>query len=226
MYFVPQLYLPLSLQNYFDKLKFVREKIDGDKLIENLASQLKQRFQEKVEVVNQIRIAVENAYSNGLVTTVETFPECCKVEPTVKDYRFRTKVMFDKLCENRASSVAPKPKHMPKSVLDTMIKNFNEKSNVRWQFFGSQEGIYHNFPALKYPDCSSFDNRVRPWYVQGISPEPKDIVIVIDRSSSMTETHGGKTLMEIAVGAASTVLDSVNPKDRVRNHHNKNKSKE
>lgn len=58
----------------------------------------------------------------------------------------------------------------------------------------------------------------RPWYVETASPTPKDIVIVIDKSGSMEfeyNMHAGRYLMAIAKEAAKTVLDTLNPKDRV-----------
>ena len=47
------------------------------------------------------------------------------------------------------------------------------------------------------------------------TPEPKDVVIVIDRSGSMSNLHNGRTLMTIAKEAASTLVDTLNPNDRV-----------
>ena len=43
------------------------------------------------------------------------------------------------------------------------------------------------------------------------------MVIVIDRSGSMKSSisSGGKTLMEVAIDAAITVVDTLNPDDRV-----------
>ena len=50
----------------------------------------------------------------------------------------------------------------------------------------------------------------RPWYVETVSPEPKDVVIVVDKSGSMANG-----LLDIAKEAAKTVLGTMNPKDRV-----------
>ena len=96
-----------------------------------------------------------------------------------------------------------------------MIDNGNKNPDLRWQYFGSQEGILSLYPAHKFSSCDSYDNRVRPWYVEGIAPEPKDIVLIIDKSGSMEETIGDKTLIEIAISAAESVLNSLNFKDRV-----------
>jgi hypothetical protein len=96
-----------------------------------------------------------------------------------------------------------------------MIKNLNKNPDLRWQYFGSQEGILSTYPAHKFTSCDSYDNRVRPWYVEGIAPEPKDIVLIIDKSGSMENIIGNKTLIEIAATSAVSVLNSLNFNDRV-----------
>ena len=57
----------------------------------------------------------------------------------------------------------------------------------------------------------------RPWYVAAAVPEPKDVVIVIDRSGSMlSAVRGtGRTRLDIAKEAVNIVLDTLNPTDRV-----------
>ena len=47
------------------------------------------------------------------------------------------------------------------------------------------------------------------------SSEPKDVVIILDKSGSMNDNHDGQTLMDIAKAAAITVLETLNPNDRV-----------
>ena len=58
---------------------------------------------------------------------------------------------------------------------------------------------------------------LRPWYVETATPEPKDVVIVIDRSSVMQlqSSSDQKTLMDVATEAARTVVDTLTPNDRV-----------
>ncbi|XP_070571542.1 VWFA and cache domain-containing protein 1-like [Ptychodera flava] len=49
----------------------------------------------------------------------------------------------------------------------------------------------------------------------GCYPRTKGLVIVIDKSGSMNERYGGKTLMQVAIDAAITVLDTTNPVDKI-----------
>ena len=82
---------------------------------------------------------------------------------------------------------------------------------IKWQYFGSEQGVMTNFPVFDdKEDCDKYDPRYRPFYVETATPEAKDVVLVVDISASMT----GENLY-IAKEAANTVLDTMNPKDQV-----------
>ena len=57
----------------------------------------------------------------------------------------------------------------------------------------------------------------RPWYVEAMTPEAKDVVIILDISGSMRSTipEHGTTYLQLAQTAAISVLGSLNPIDRV-----------
>jgi hypothetical protein len=187
-----------------------------------LANILRQRFHDKIFAVEKIKTTVENAYSKQQESASPIYPECCEVNPTKTDYRFKAKVFDDKVCELHAKYPSKGVKYLPKNLEKTMIENLNKDPDLRWQYFGSQEGILWLYPAIKYSSCDSYDNRIRPWYVEGIAPEPKDIVLIIDKSGSMDDIVGSKSLIEIAVSSAESVLNSLNFNDRVSYITNKN----
>lgn len=47
------------------------------------------------------------------------------------------------------------------------------------------------------------------------SPSAKHVIIVLDSSFSMAQTHAGIELMEIAKTAIGKVMETLNPKDKV-----------
>lgn len=53
----------------------------------------------------------------------------------------------------------------------------------------------------------------RPYYVETVTPTPKDLVLVLDRSESMKTFN----IMNLAKEAAKTVIGTLNPNDRVSN---------
>ena len=126
------------------------------------------------------------------------------------DSRFQTKTVANAACSLIAEESSSDARHLGDNVIDAMKKNLEEQPSLKWQYFGSEKGITTQFPASKSGDCSSYDNRFRPWYVETATPIPKHVVIVIDKSGSM-----GTSLMKIAKDAAKTVLDTLNPRDKV-----------
>jgi hypothetical protein len=92
------------------------------------------------------------------------------------------------------------------SLLDDTFED-NKKIPLKWQYFGSEKGILNQFPSSKPSDCSSYDNRFRPWYKASATPNPKDVVIVI-KNNPFDHT---RRLFE----AADIILRTLNPRDRV-----------
>lgn len=80
----------------------------------------------------------------------------------------------------------------------TFVNNRNNDSELNWQFFCSKEGFLRYFPAAKWrvpqflvnpkaddSQLDLYDCRLREWYVKAAA-SPKDIVILLDGSGSMT----------------------------------------
>jgi len=97
------------------------------------------------------------------------------------------------------------------SVLSEMKDMIKKYPVIKWQYFASEEGMLANFPAFEdSADCRSYDPRFRPFYVETATPEPKDVVFVMDTSGSM---YGHRIV--VAKEAAKTLLSTMNPRDRV-----------
>jgi hypothetical protein len=68
-------------------------------------------------------------------------------------------------------------------------------------YYGAQNGAFRIFPGRARQTCNSYDPRKRPWYIAA-SSGPKDVVLVLDVSGSMTNA-GRMALMQDA--AASVI---------------------
>jgi hypothetical protein len=85
---------------------------------------------------------------------------------------------------------------------------------TKWHFFGTERGSQVSWPARlwgfdKEGQCGvDFDPRLRPWYTAGAAG-PKDVILVIDTSGSMTDL--GR--MENAKAAAKSVIDGLTSSD-------------
>ncbi|CAN0427083.1 unnamed protein product [Pylaiella littoralis] len=72
-------------------------------------------------------------------------------------------------------------------------------------YFGAWTGVFRYFPGIAQDFCGQYDPRIRPWYVAA-SSGPKDVVIVLDVSGSMSQYDR----LELAKEAAETVLNTLN----------------
>jgi len=77
-------------------------------------------------------------------------------------------------------------------------------------YFGSQNGAFRIYPARQSETCGAFDPRVRPWYIAA-SSGPKNVVLVLDTSNSMTD----KSRLALLKQAAKQVIKTLTVGDRV-----------
>jgi len=201
-----------ALQEHFDKLQFTETAVDGNALIPNLAASVSNKFKERFLVVRRLKQAVESSWTTSPTTTPT---ECCQIANSPKrleyDSRFRNKVDFANLCVKVSQSAPLSRQYVADSVLSEMKDILQQYPVIKWQYFGSEEGMLANFPAFEdTADCESYDPRYRPFYVETATPEPKDVVLVIDTSGSMSGNQ-----IVVAKAAAKTVLSTMNPRDRV-----------
>lgn len=96
--------------------------------------------------------------------------------------------------------------------LDNVFKdNFNQDPTLSWQFFGSSTGFMRQYPASKWDQSpvDLYDCRLRSWYIEAATG-PKDIVILMDRSGSMTGQR-----KDIARHVVHNILDTLGTNDFV-----------
>ena len=186
--------------------------MDGSALIPTLAASISNKFKKRFQVVQRLKSAVESSWPSFPSTTPT---ECCKIATSGRsleyDSRFRTRVDFKSVCVKVSESAPFSPKYVADSVVKEMISISQAFPSIKWQYFGTEEGMLANYPAFEdTADCKSYDPRFRPFYVETATPEPKDVVLVIDISGSM---RGDQII--VAKEAAKTVLSTMNPRDRV-----------
>ena len=196
---------------YFNSLKYHKETIKGEEITTSLAFKLAEKFKTRYEVAKRLKVAVEASYKRaGKPKPAE---ECCKADKSKLKYdvRFRSNVDLNSICLKVSGTASSNPVLLDETVFNEMKQISETYPFIKWQYFGSKEGVLTNFPAYEdKEECPKYDPRYRPFYVETATPEAKDVVLVIDTSNSMVGDKFDK-----AKEAANTVLDTMNPKDKV-----------
>lgn len=111
--------------------------------------------------------------------TNNNFQDCCSAKRLTFDENFAKNVNRYDACS--LGTYQAQAKFPTSQVLLTMRNNLNNYPDIKWQYYGSEEGTMTLYPSNK--NChSQFDPRFRPWYVQASTPVEKDVVIIIDKS--------------------------------------------
>ena len=71
-------------------------------------------------------------------------------------------------------------------------------------YFGGHNGAFRIYPARHSETCGNYDTRERPWYVAA-SSGPKDVVLVLDTSGSMSSA----SRISLVRTAANDVIDAL-----------------
>ncbi|XP_071178164.1 VWFA and cache domain-containing protein 1-like isoform X2 [Mytilus edulis] len=204
------------LQEEFNKLPFTTKTGNGTKLLADIQDKLAASL---VGFTNVLDAVKDEVFQNeNKFTTQATLPKCCdKTGTYVYDPKFRKEVDFSTACVTISPSSTSDAKYPHNTISDIMKTQYNQNKNVLWQHYGTLEGVSIIYPSTYWNDCYNYDPRFRSAFAATASPKDKDVVILIDSSSSMKQTSGvtSKSKMSIAKEAARTVIETLNPNDRV-----------
>ncbi|XP_071141369.1 VWFA and cache domain-containing protein 1-like isoform X1 [Mytilus edulis] len=201
-----------KIQEHYNNLRYTNSLLDGEGLVTEISASLSTKFDGPIQALMRIKQAVEEDIDS--FPSYTSMPQCCHATGLTNSSQFRTKVNMNQACVTISAYSPPERTFPTAKIQDVMKDNYNRNPNLKWQYFGKEDGIYVNYPSLKLNDCSNYDPRFRPFYVSTATPVQKDVVVVIDKSGSMRNLHDSKTLLQIAKEAAISVLETLNPNDR------------
>ena len=205
------------MQDIYNNLPFIEKTGDGKQLLQDIRDNIESSLTDLTLILKNIQSKVlqhENEF-----TTEATLPMCCQIQLDFLTYdpKFRHEVNFSTACVTKSPIIGHDIKYPPAELGTAMKINYNNNKNVLWQHYGTKDGTSIIYPATHWTDCNSYDPRLRSAFAATTSPRNKDIVIMIDSSSSMKIQSGviDKSKFVLVKEAARIVLQTLNPNDRV-----------
>ncbi|XP_027648803.2 voltage-dependent calcium channel subunit alpha-2/delta-4 isoform X1 [Falco peregrinus] len=213
------------------------KEVDGLELVKKFSEQMESMLRRKVEAVERLVEAAEDADLNHEYNSSLKFDYYNSVLINEKDendnyvdlgdeFILEPNEHFNNLLVNTTYSDIQLPTnvynkdpdilngvYMSEALNPIFVDNFERDPTLTWQYFGSSTGFFRLYPGIKWlPDENgviSFDCRNRGWYIQAAT-SPKDIVIIVDVSGSMKGLR-----MTIAKHTITTILDTLGENDFV-----------
>uniref|UniRef100_A0A8C6J7J4 Uncharacterized protein n=1 Tax=Melopsittacus undulatus TaxID=13146 RepID=A0A8C6J7J4_MELUD len=213
------------------------KEVDGLELVKKFSEQMESMLRRKVEAVERLVDAAEDADLNHEYNSSLEFDYYNSLLINDKDendnyvelgdeFILEPNEHFNNLLVNTTYSDIQLPTnvynkdpdilngvYMSEALNPIFVDNFERDPTLTWQYFGSSTGFFRLYPGIKWlPDENgviSFDCRNRGWYIQAAT-SPKDIVIIVDVSGSMKGLR-----MTIAKHTITTILDTLGENDFV-----------
>uniref|UniRef100_A0A672VDC4 Calcium voltage-gated channel auxiliary subunit alpha2delta 4 n=1 Tax=Strigops habroptila TaxID=2489341 RepID=A0A672VDC4_STRHB len=213
------------------------KEVDGLELVKKFSEQMENMLRRKVEAVERLVEAAEDADLNHEYNSSLEFDYYNSLLINDKDendnyvelgdeFILEPNEHFNNLLVNTTYSDIQLPTnvynkdpdilngvYMSEALNPIFVDNFERDPTLTWQYFGSSTGFFRLYPGIKWlPDENgviSFDCRNRGWYIQAAT-SPKDIVIIVDVSGSMKGLR-----MTIAKHTITTILDTLGENDFV-----------
>lgn len=217
------------IQNVYDAANYTVSSIDLSNIMTLIESELSVYFSEKETAVSALANRVLNLYTqhNSDNPSYNGFPDYFDADLPARMPSDLTFIEAFKYPVSTTTSVIKVPDNYKRSdrlirnaiafsagVDTTFQSNYANDPSIRWQYFGSETGIHRTFPGKQWPRNfmgfpKDYDPRFRPWYIAATSG-PKDVVIVIDCSSSMAGKKG-----RLAKSIARAIISTLTQKDFV-----------
>ncbi|XP_018330048.1 voltage-dependent calcium channel subunit alpha-2/delta-3-like isoform X2 [Agrilus planipennis] len=212
--------------NHYPHMQEVRNNNDESDYDEKISNNIVVQDQESIETEEQT-LNMEHPSNTNIEVTDELEEDAQASQKPPTDKRrlpLRRNPHFNNIPVNTnfsavhvPSNVFERSKEVIKGIkwseeLDQIFRsNYKNDPNLSWQYFGSSTGFMRFFPAMNWSQepVDLYDCRTRAWYIQAAS-SPKDIVILVDRSGSMTGMR-----REIARHVVNNILDTLSNNDFV-----------
>ncbi|GMH39187.1 hypothetical protein BSKO_07085 [Bryopsis sp. KO-2023] len=190
-----------------------------ERVVDKLAKSAAKAFQERYRQVEKCACSRhscsnENGPGAECSDALGSLPECECKKSSKLDYN-STAVLLAPGSHPKKLSAQVRESLCTYSGLTPVFKDLNVTT---WTYVASVDGTFRSYPVRHrrkdggekhLEGCSTFDPRVRPWYIAA-STGPKDVVVVVDTSGSMEERWSLTKKALLSLLDTFTFVDYVN----------------
>ena len=147
-----------KFQSLVDQASYHTISIQGNELLNNISTGIDEKLKDVVRTMISNKLLLESEFlqNDQSFRTVD----CCASRDKLRyDARFKNNVDTNSSCV-----IAPGGNtYLTSSLEDNYKRNVLTSSAIKWQYFGSRNGFYHQYPSSEHL-CSKeekFDPRLR-----------------------------------------------------------------
>ncbi|XP_050454888.1 voltage-dependent calcium channel subunit alpha-2/delta-3 isoform X2 [Cataglyphis hispanica] len=194
---------------------------DGASIVQDIAKDIKTMMESKISAIKRIMDTAEQSAlssSNGDPPESYEFINAKNISIELEySLHFGGQVNLSMSAVHVPTNVYERASDVIRAIqwsekLDPIfVNNYEQDPSLSWQYFGSATGFMRQYPAMNWymMPVDLFDCRTRSWYIEAAT-SPKDILILMDTSGSMTGIR-----REIARHVINNILDTLGNNDFV-----------
>ncbi|XP_074648904.1 uncharacterized protein LOC141904238 [Tubulanus polymorphus] len=221
-----------QIQSVYSEAKYFSRFKNASRVIHDIQTKLENFFKGQLKAVDELSEAVKRIHSTELTdhqqSSLKNLPQHVFIDADdslafprgwlQSNDKFRWPVMWNSSSVKIPDDVSRSDPYVINTVnwtskLDkTFQSNIQINNDIRWQYFGSVTGVSRQYPGREWQNNfigfkEDFDPRTRPWYVSATSG-PKNLVIILDGSFSMSYNNGLSRMKKIASALIETLTKS------------------
>ncbi|EDV27551.1 uncharacterized protein TRIADDRAFT_53363 [Trichoplax adhaerens] len=210
MVFTEKILSPGKIQRFYDGIDYQQNLTSAVAIVEDLRRQLNASLADIIKFVQSAKSNIESGYSSKQAQSSTSYQLCCNPINLRFNKELNDKINLSSPCIT--FPVETTQSYIPNSLKLAYRQNFADNLSVKWQYFAGADNIFYQYPTTQRYCKTNYttETKFKQWYVNAASPSSKRLVLVLDRSGSMS----GDRFLKVKE-AATAVLDSLGPNDEI-----------
>ena len=213
-----------KFQDYYNGLTLTEDVPSGEQIVTKLRTDWNIHIEKLKSAAKSIQESVQRSALHDTPATAGTHL-CCSnsvISSLLYDLQFSKEINKNDACVfDSMPGVVSDRKYIDKDVSDKMKDNYNQNPKLHWQHFTSEYGTTMVYPTVNITNdkghCYDYDTRLQSFYLSGSSSIPKDVVIVLEASTSMSNNYvtSGIFRLDVAKQISRLIINTLGQNDRI-----------